>query len=222
VSVPRPFVVRRVAGWVRQRLFVRTSPPLDALLDPGFVALDLETTGLDPRRDAVVAAAVIPFVGGVARPGYVTLVDPRRPIPAASTRIHGIRDADVVGAPTMDAVLPRLEAACAGWIVVGHDIAFDLAVLEQARRARRLPRRRLLSLDTRRLAVALHPRWRPSSELERVAERLGVTVVGRHTADGDARLAGYVLVAMLPALRAGGARTVSDLLWAQTAVAPHH
>jgi DNA polymerase-3 subunit epsilon len=213
--------VWRLAGRLRQRLLVRTSPPLDALLDPGFVAIDLETTGLDPRRDAIVAASAIPFVRGQPQPGYSTLVNPGRPIPAASTRIHGIDDARVAGAPSLDEALPHLDHACRDRVIVGHDVGFDLAFLDRARRARRLSRLPLVSLDTRRLAVALDPSWRNRAELETIAERLGIPVVGRHTADGDARLAGAVLVALLPTLRAGGARTVSDLLWAQTVVARH-
>jgi DNA polymerase III epsilon subunit-like protein len=209
----------RLAAWMRRRL---SSPghdvPIAALFDLGFVAIDLETTGLDPRRDDVVAAAAIPFVHGHPEPGYVTLVDPGRPIPAASTRIHGIDDARVAGAPSMDDVLPRFDAVCAGRPVVGHDVAFDLAVLARARRRRGLPSPELLALDTRRLAVALHPGWRRDAELERVAARLGIEVSGRHTAEGDARLAGRILLALLDQFRRRGVITIAALHWAQTAV----
>jgi DNA polymerase III epsilon subunit family exonuclease len=192
--------------------------PIEALLDPGFVAIDLETTGLDPRRDDVVSIAAIPFVAGRPESGYVTLVDPGRPIPAASTRIHGIDDARVAGAPPLEDVLPRFDAACAGRVLVGHDIAFDVSVLARARRLRGRPEPALIALDTRRLAVALHPSWRRQAELETVATRLGIRVVGRHTADGDARLAGEILVALLPQFRQRGVQTIRALAWAQTAV----
>ena len=219
MTPPTVSLVWRLAGRVRRRLFVRTSPPLDVLLDPGFVAIDLETTGLDAGRDAIVAAAAIPFVGGRAQPGYVTLVNPGRPIPAAATRIHGIDDTHVAAAPSLDEVLPHVELACRDRVVVGHDVGFDLAVLARARRARRLPRPAVVALDTRRLSVALDPAYRDRAELETLAERLGIPVVGRHTADGDARLAGAILVALLPGLRAFGARTVRDLIRAQNQVA---
>jgi DNA polymerase-3 subunit epsilon len=218
--VSRPLLaVAWVAAWVRQRLsWPGHDVPISTLLDPGFVALDLETTGLDPRRDDVVAAAAIPFVHGRPQPGYVTLVDPGRPIPAASTRIHGIDDARVAGAPAMDEVLPRMDAVCAGRPLVGHDVAFDLAVLARARRRRGLPRPELVALDTRRLAVALHPGWRRDAELERVAARLGIEVSGRHTAEGDARLAGMIMLALLDQFRRRGVMTIAALAWAQTAV----
>ena len=212
-------IVERVAAWMwRRRPAPGADLPIEALLDPGFVAIDLETTGLDPRRDDIVSLAAIPFVGGRPGPGYTTLVDPGRPIPPASTRIHGIDDTHVAGAPSLDDVLPRLDAACADRVLVGHDVAFDLAVLARARRRRGLPEPGLIALDTRRLAVALHPSWRREAELEVVAARLGIRVVGRHTADGDARLAGEILVALLPHFQRRGVNTVGALAWAQTAV----
>jgi DNA polymerase III epsilon subunit-like protein len=209
----------RVAAWLRRRWSAPGGDvPIEALLDPGFVAIDLETTGLDPRRDAVVSIAAIPFVGGRSEDGYVTLVDPGRPIPAASTRIHGIDDARVAGAPALDEALPRFDATCAGRVVVGHDIGFDVAILARARRSRGLPQPALVTLDTRRLAVALHPSWRRSAELETIAAHLGIAVIGRHTADGDARLSGEILLALLADFRRRGVATLSALSWAQTVV----
>lgn len=209
----------QLTAWVRQQLSTPGHDvPIEALLDPGFVAIDLETTGLDPRRDDVVSVAALPFVGGRAQPGYVTLVDPGRPIPPASTRIHGIDDARVAGAPSLDEALARFDETCAGRLLVGHDVAFDVAVLARARRLRGLPQPALVALDTRRLAVSLHPPWRQEAELESVAARLGIEVRGRHTAEGDARLAGAILLALMPEFRRRGVRTLGALAWAQTAV----
>lgn len=193
---------------VWRRLAVGDATPVDALLDTGFVAIDLETTGLNARRDAVVALAAIPFERGIARPGLVTLVHPGRPIPPQSTAIHGIDDAAVGSAPSLAEVLPRFDALCARRFVVGHDVAFDVAVLAHGRTAPAglAPR---LALDTRRLSRASGFR---DTRLEELAARLGVSVVGRHSADGDARMAGEVLVALLPILRRGGVRTIGDIL----------
>jgi DNA polymerase III epsilon subunit-like protein len=213
-------LVTRVAAWMSRwrSTAARDDVSIETLLDPGFVAIDLETTGLDPRRDDVVSIAAVPFVAGRPEPGYVMLVDPGRPIPPASTRIHGIDDARVAGAPALPDVLPRFDATCAGRVLVGHDIGFDMSVLARARRRHGLPEPDVIALDTRRLAVALHPSWRQQAELETIATRLDIPVVGRHTADGDARLAGAILVALLPLLRQRGVTTVRALSWAQTAV----
>jgi DNA polymerase-3 subunit epsilon len=179
-----------------------------------FIALDLETTGLDSRRDAIVSLAAIPFVGGVPSGGYVTLVDPARAIPPQSTAVHGITDASVRGAPRLAHVLREVEATVRDAVLVGHSVDFDVAVLTHASRQCGRSRLRNPALDTGRLAAALHPQWRDFS-LEHVAERLGVEVVARHTAEGDALTAGRIFVTLLPELEAFGLLTLSHLLWFQ-------
>jgi len=208
--------VRRLIGWLRGRAV----PVDDRLLGAAFadfVAIDLETTGLDARRDAAVSVAVVPFRGGEPMGGYETLVNPGRPIPAASTRIHGITDDAVRAAPRLDAVLDDLEGLWEDRVVVGHGVAFDLAILAAARRARGQSPMRNAALCTMRLAAALHPGWTDVT-LESVAARLGVPVVARHTARGDAVTAGALMVALLPELARRGHRTVADALWLQNRV----
>jgi DNA polymerase III epsilon subunit-like protein len=179
-----------------------------------FVALDLETTGLDPRRDAIVSLAAVPFVEGVPGRGYVTLVDPERSIPAAATAVHGLTDGMVRGGPSLASALDAAEPVVQGSVLVGHHIGFDVAVLARARRALRLPPWRNHAIDTGRLAIALHPEWGHPS-LERIAERLDVDLVGRHTAEGDALTAGRIFLALVPELTARRVRTVAELLWFQ-------
>jgi DNA polymerase III subunit epsilon len=185
-----------------------------------FVAIDVETTGLDPRHDAIVALAAIPFVDGEVQPGLVTLVKPGRPIPSTSTAIHGITDEMVVAAPAVSPALRALEGACGTDVVVGHGLAFDLAVIGRERRAHRMGPLANRALDTMRLAAALHRDWRDVG-LDAVAARVGVAVTGRHTPDGDAIAAGRILLALLPALARHGLRTVPELIWFQES-APLH
>lgn len=204
-------------GWLRPlwRSPRRQGRDLDAVLEQGFVALDLETTGLDPRADSVVAAAAIPVLGAEAGAGYVTLVNPGRPIPPVSTAIHGITDAMVAAAPPIDEVLDALEAACGDRLLVGHRIDFDLAVLARERRARgRVPVANP-SLCTMRLAAALHPDWADVG-LDAVAAQLAVAVPDRHTARGDAVAAARILIALLPEARQRGYRTLGELVWLQS------
>ena len=181
------------------------------------MAIDLETTGLDAGRDAAVAVAVVPFRGGEPIGGYETLVNPGRPIPAASTRIHGITDEMVAAAPPLGDVLDEIEAVCGQHVIVGHGVAFDLAILERARRAHRRPPLPNTALCTMRLAAALHPGWADVT-LEALAARLGVPVVGRHTARGDALIAGAMMLGLLPELARRGHRTLADAVWLQRSV----
>jgi DNA polymerase-3 subunit epsilon/CBS domain-containing protein len=205
-----------VRGWLSAfgRRLVPGGGPLASLTDAGFVAIDLETTGLDPRRDAIVSVAVIPFVRGEPEPGYRTLVDPERAIPPESTRIHGITDVDVRGAARLDRVLPDLMNVIGPAIIVGHAVEFDLAILGRETQARGQPRLANTFLDTQRLAAALFPDWSDLG-LDTVAARIGVTIEGRHTAQGDAIAAGRILLALLPRLAARGVRTIGEAQWLQ-------
>jgi DNA polymerase-3 subunit epsilon len=210
-----PVLFVRLRSW----LAVRQGPSL-ASVRRRFLALDLETTGLDPRRDAIVSMAAMPFVDGVPGAGYVTLVDPGRPIPPESTAVHGLTNSMVRGAPLVERLLRDAETILAADVVVGHNVAFDLAFLARVRRAHRLKRLGNPALDTRLLAAGLHPEWRDFT-LEHVAARTGVEVVARHTAEGDALTAGRIFWALLPELEAHGLRTVRELLWFQRRVLRH-
>ena len=204
--------MRWLSSWWRRP--ARDGLALDALAAQGFVAVDLETTGLDPRRAAIVAVAAVPYVAGRAGPAYAALVNPGRPIPAASTAIHGITDAMVRDAPPIGELLPALDGIWSGRILVGHNVGFDVAILNRELRGHGGAPLAGPALDVGRLAAALHPEWRDVS-LEALAARLGVVVTGRHTAEGDARAAGDLLPALLPELAARGFRTVPELIWFQ-------
>jgi DNA polymerase III alpha subunit (gram-positive type) len=101
-------------------------------------------------------------------------------------------------------------------VLVGHGVGFDVAILDRERRALGLSRLDNPVIDTRALSAALHPAV-ADHELDAVAARLGVPVVARHTAEGDALTAGRVLLGLLPDLRAAGVRTLRDLLRFQRA-----
>lgn len=203
----------------RRRAKARDDRSLESLLVDGFVAIDLETTGFDYRIDTIVELAAVRFVEGRVGDRYVTRVDPGRPIPAESTRVHGITDAMVAGAPTLDEALVKLEAICGSEVLVGYGIDFDLAVLAHQRKVRCQPPLTNTALDCRRWALVLHPEWKPFG-FDEVASHVGIGILGRHTAEGDAVAAAELLLAFIPEIRALGARTIGDLIWLQESTAP--
>jgi DNA polymerase-3 subunit epsilon/CBS domain-containing protein len=202
----------RGLGWLLGRRHAEgRSITVDALLKGGFVAIDLETTGLDAGSAQLVEVAAIPFREGSPQPGYVTLVNPQCPIPAEATRIHSITDADVRDAPGLDDALSRLEPLLASSVLVGHAVEFDVAVLNRERRARGQAPLPNPVVDTQRLAGRLHPGW-GTLDLDSLAVRVGIGILGRHTAEGDARAAGGLFLALLEEARRQGLRTLDDLL----------
>lgn len=188
--------------------------PLEAICEGRFIAIDLETTGLDPRRDRIVSLAAVPFQRGEPQAALTTLVNPGQPIPPSSTAIHGIDDGMVADAPDEITAVRRLDAVCAGRVIVGHRVGFDVAVVARARGGMDAAPPPQAIVCTERLAAALHPTWSGGS-LDAVCAAFGVTIAGRHTAEGDAVAAGRLFVRLVPRLRARGVRTVADAVWLQ-------
>ncbi|MGH7390501.1 MAG: 3'-5' exonuclease [Candidatus Rokuibacteriota bacterium] len=200
-----------IAAWWRYHC--RPTPTRVPLGELDFVAIDIETTGLDPRRDDIVALAAIPFVGGAPRPdiGCVELVNPGRPIPVAAQRIHGIGDAEVRDASPAAQVLPRFLDICRSHPIVAHTAAFDLAFIDRAAHAAGLRALRGTVLDIGALAHGLFPSWWDLS-LEGLARLLEVELIDRHTARGDALSAGLIFLRMTPLLRRHGVGTLARAL----------
>lgn len=98
-----------------------------------FAVIDVETTGFDPRVDRVVEMACVIVDGGIVSQTWSTLVDPEVPIPSYATRVHGISDRDVVGAPNFAFAQWHLAERCWGATVAAHNAAFDLGFLPRLR-----------------------------------------------------------------------------------------
>ncbi len=100
----------------------------------GFVAVDLETTGLDPAKDEIVSVGWVALSGeriDLATAAH-RLVAPTRAVPEQSAVLHAITD-DVAarGAPPR-AVLAELLAVLAGKVLVAHNASFELDFLRAA------------------------------------------------------------------------------------------
>lgn len=176
-------------------------------------AFDTETTGLNPAGgDEIIAIGAIRVVRGrtLGQEIFERLVHTRRPIAPASQRIHGINAALLAGAPRADAVLPQFQRFVADTVLVGHNAAFDMSFLSRqgARCGVHIDRP---VLDTLLLSAVLYPE-REAHQLEAIADRLGVSVVGRHTALGDAIVTAEVFVRLIPLLEAHGIETLGQAM----------
>ena len=196
--------------WLRRSAGLGEHPSLDARIADGFVALDTETTGMDARNDRVVALAATRWGPDGELASVETLIDPGRPIPSASTAVHGLDDAAVRGSPSLAEALPAFRAFIGDGIPVAHMAAFDLAFLRRPLTRAGLPALERM-LDTAVLASRLLPPL-PELSLDTVCARLGVPVIARHTALGDARLAAAIFVRLRPELELRRAATLGAAL----------
>lgn len=155
-----------------------------------YVALDLETTGLDANRDTIIEIGAVRFQDNTILDRYVTLVNPRRPIPPRITQITGLRDADVARAPDLATVLPELISFVTPDVaaVVAHNAAFDLGFLRAAGVNFQRP-----ALDTYELATILLP-GQGSYSLGELCHALGVPLVEAHRALDDAEATGNLFM----------------------------
>ncbi|MCE1184060.1 MAG: DNA polymerase III subunit epsilon [Rhodocyclales bacterium] len=182
--------------------------PLSALT---FTVFDTETTGLNPSEgDEIIQIGATRIVNGklLKSESFEQLVDPQRELPEASTKIHGITPEMLAGQPPLGRVLPAFHAFARDTVLVAHNAAFDMRFLEIKEQSLGI-RFDQPVLDTLLLSAALHPS-QESHRLEAICERMGVHVMGRHTALGDAIVTGEVFLRMIPLLAEAGIRTLGD------------
>ncbi len=154
-----------------------------------FIAIDVETTGLDSRLDRIVELAAVRFgPSGEESSRFESLVRPEVRIPADSTAIHGITDADLEQAPTPAEVLPRFVEFLgepAKGLLIAHHASADAGFLgaELRREGLALPGHRVV--DTLALARRLHPEFR-RHRLDSLARSLGLDHRQSHRALADA------------------------------------
>jgi DNA polymerase-3 subunit epsilon len=186
--------------------------------DLAYTVFDTETTGFDPAGgDEIVSIGAVRIVNGrlLRHETFERLVDPRRTVPASSIAVHGITADMVRGQPAMDVVLPAFARFAEDTVLVGHNVGFDMSFL-RLKETQTGVRFTHPVLDTLLLDAALHPDHERHS-LEAISARLGVGVVGRHTALGDALMTGEVFVRLLTLLQQQGIRTLGEALAAARA-----
>ena len=151
-----------------------------------YVALDLETTGLNPDKDAIIEVGAVKYRDGEMLDEFTTLVNPGRPIPYEITMLTGIADRDVAAAPPFSQIETPLMRFVGSLPVVGHNVSFDLGFT----RARGLLMENK-GLDSWELSTILLPSL-PGYSLGALAARFNLALHSAHRALDDARATGQL------------------------------
>jgi DNA polymerase-3 subunit epsilon len=178
-----------------------------------FVAFDTETTGLNPSEgDEIIQIGAVRIVNGrlLHNECIDQLVNPQRPVSKSSVEVHGIDPELLPSQPIITQVLPRFHTFAADSVLVAHNAAFDMRFLQLKEEATGLHFDNPV-LDTLLLSSVVHPNQEGHS-LDAIAERFNITIVGRHTALGDALVTAEILLKLIPLLEAQGIYTLAEAL----------
>ena len=173
-----------------------------------YVALDLETTGLDPSRDRVIEVGAVSFTERDVQGRLSALADPGRTVPDAVQRLTGIDPRSLRGQPPSEVVVDRLVRFMEGSRPVGHGIRLEVGFLSAAGYAELGED----MLDTLDLARILLPRA-PSHSLPELARELGLTQPNAHRAFDDADATRQLLLRLMQKAGDLPARLLERMQW---------
>ena len=183
----------------------KSSLPLDA----EFVAFDIETTGLNAMNDRMTEIGAVLFSGGNIIKEFNTFVDPKMHIPPDITRLTGIRDCDVAGAPDEKTAMEMFMEFAGDRPIIAHNAHFDVGFMTAAANRQGL-RFAPVFMDTLALSQALLPELK-RFKLDIVSNHLGLPQFNHHRASDDAMVVARMMDKFLPMLRQQGAKTVDDI-----------
>lgn len=169
-------------------------------VDYPIALIDTETTGRDATKDRIIEIGVVLGRGGEVVARFSKLINPGCPIPAESSAVHGIKDADVAGMPSFAEIAAELVAFLGDAIPAAYNAAFDrgfvLAELERAGVRPDAPppamRREVDWIDPLAFARELY-KDEQSRALGDMAKRLGIDLQNAHRATDDAEAALHIL-----------------------------
>lgn len=187
--------------------------PATPLIDLPVLVFDTESTGLDIKTDRLVQIGGVRVHGDRIFPVATIdrLLNPHIPIPPSATAIHGLTNGMVASMPTFVDLWPSLSPLMRGAVMVGHAIAFDIAMLRRECALAAIPFAPPPTLDTLLLAsLLLADRIKDRPTLDSVAAALDVDCHGRHTALGDALMTAEIYVRLIPLMNKAGIHTYGE------------
>ncbi|MFL5803333.1 MAG: helicase C-terminal domain-containing protein [Roseiflexaceae bacterium] len=174
-------------------------------MDRIFVALDVETTGLEAGVDEIIEVAAVKFSADEVLETFSQLVKPKHSLPLKITRLTGISEASLADAPRFSAIAPDLVRFVKSYPLVGHSVGFDIKMLKAQGMGFAQP-----AYDTFDLATLLMPRA-PAYRLGTLAATLGITHDEAHRALSDADVTRQVFLHLLTRIEALDLAELSEI-----------
>ena len=149
-----------------------------------YVIVDIETTGGSPKASKITEIAIYKHDGTTIIGEFSSLVNPEMKIPEFIVRLTGISDSMVASAPKFYELAKEIIEFTEGCIFVAHNVGFDYGILRHEFRTLGYDYRRphLCTVRTSRYVIP----GLESYSLGKLSRNLGIEIVGRHRAGGDA------------------------------------
>jgi DNA polymerase III subunit epsilon len=155
------------------------------MFDQPVVFLDIETNGGYGERGRIIEIGAIRVEGDEVVDTFHSMVNPGTNLPHWITRLTGITENDVVGAPYFEDIAEQLHTFLQSAIFIAHNVRFDFSFIKRQLEASGFVYRPKL-LCTVRLSRALYPDVKGHS-LEKIIARHNIPVNARHRALDDAK-----------------------------------
>jgi DNA polymerase III epsilon subunit family exonuclease len=143
------------------------------------IALDLETTGFNPKKDRIIEVGLVKFENGKIIEKFSSLINPHTKLSSAIKAITNISDEDLNNAPDFDEIRPKIEDFIKDFPIVGHNIHFDINFLNHNGLNLTNP-----EYDTLPISLILLPH-QPSYSLEILSDKLNLEHTNKHRALDD-------------------------------------
>ncbi|MBI5965534.1 MAG: 3'-5' exoribonuclease [Chloroflexi bacterium] len=155
------------------------------------VSIDIETTGLDENREAIIEIAAVKFNGRRVEDEFSTLINPGKAIPDFITGLTGIDNAMVRQAPRLRDIMQELSDFVGDAPILGHNVKFDIGFLRKAGLFQFHQ-----TIDTYELASVLMP-TASRYNLGSLGQQLNIPLPATHRALDDARVTQAAYVRLL-------------------------
>jgi len=155
------------------------------------IVLDIETTGLDYKREKIIEFAAVKLVNNVITEEFETLVNPKQEIRSSSISIHHITPDMVEDAPTIEEVMPKILDFIQDYPIVGHNVIFDYSFINRSCEELYGKSVKNHRIDTYQMYKEVFPDD-PSHGLESLMNRFKIDFPLKHRAMADAKGLAYV------------------------------
>lgn len=172
-----------------------------------YVAIDLETTGLDAKKDKIIEIGACRVVDGEITDTISTFICPKRCLSGRITEITGITDQMLEHSPEIGEVIGQVTEFCQGLPILGHHVIFDYSFLKQAAVNAGLEFEKT-GIDT----LALCRRFMPEEEKKNLAAACtyyGIVNETAHRALSDAKTA-HILYQKIKSAHPGEAEAIFE------------